>query len=152
MASALEQYKQQWVFSNEHERQRLPRQRSQVLNHLIRRREIGCDSESMDRDSLEEKDGARKKNKSPEICGDTTSKKVTKLFTSSEAVTKSTCSKSPCRSINTCLKAGFREMERDAIQAEETNDGPRNLFSQEAGNVPLLTVYCVCSTWLRFAR
>ena len=43
-------------------------------------------------------------------------------------------------------------MERDAIQAKETNDGPRNLFSQEAGNVPLLTVYSVCSTWRRFAR
>ena len=112
MANALEQYKQQWVFSNEPKRQRLPRQRSQVLNHLIRRREIGCDSESMDRYSLQEKDGARKKNKSPEFCGDTTRKKVAKLFISSEVVTKSTCA--------------------------------RNLLSQEVGNVPLLTVYCVC--------
>ena len=53
------------ISSSSGSRQKLPRRRSQVLFHMIRRREIGRDNESMNTDGLQEKNGASMKTRSP---------------------------------------------------------------------------------------
>ena len=55
------------ISSSSCSRQKLPRRRSQVLFHMIRRREIGRDNEGMNTDGLPEKNGARMKTRSPGI-------------------------------------------------------------------------------------
>ena len=52
---------------------------------LMKHREIDSDNKITDTDSLQERDGTQKKNKSPEIFGDITSIRVTKLFISSDS-------------------------------------------------------------------
>ena len=59
---------------------------------MIRRREIGCDNEGMDTDSLQEEDGALRKTMSLGVPDDITNKRITKLFISSEAFPKNSCS------------------------------------------------------------
>ena len=51
---------------------------TESFDHL----EMGCDNESMDTESLQEEDGARKKTKSPGVSDDITRKRTTKLFSS----------------------------------------------------------------------
>ena len=49
---------------------------------MIRRREVRCDKEIKETDSLQEEDGAQTKIKSPGISSEVTNKRIMKLFIS----------------------------------------------------------------------